>query len=62
MKKKGLILIALGVLGGIFILTFDIIAGKPVNDISGPRSISALILCGTFIITGVAILIKNSKK
>lgn len=61
MKKKGAILIALGVLGGIFILTFDIIAGKLVNDISGPKSISALAACAIFIITGVIFLLKNSK-
>ena len=53
MKKKGIILIVLGVLGGILVCTFDIIVGKPVNDITGPRSISALAICALFIILGV---------
>jgi len=62
MKTKGLILILLGVLGAIFVSTFDIIVGKTVNDISGPKSISALIFCGIIIIIGVAFLLKSKKK
>lgn len=56
MKTKGAILIALGVLGGIFVCTFDIIMGKPVNDITGPLSISALVVCALFIIIGIRAL------
>ena len=62
MKAKGIILILLGVLGAIFVCTFDIIVGKPVNDITGPTSISALIICGLFIIAGICSLLKNLKK
>ena len=61
MKAKGIIVIMLGVLGAIFVCTFDIIVGKPVNDITGPNSILALIICGIFIITGIRYLLKGSK-
>ena len=59
MKKKGIILVLAGVLGAIFVLTFDIITGKPVNDITGPKSISALIICGIFVVVGVCSLIRK---
>lgn len=59
MKTKGIILIGLGLLGAIFVCTFDIIAGKEINDITGPKSISALVICGIFIITGISIFLKN---
>lgn len=62
MKAKGVILITLGVLGCIFVCTFDIIVGKTVNDITGPKSIPALIISAIFIITGVCLLLKSSKK
>lgn len=62
MRRKGRILILLGILGGIFVLTFDIIAGKPVNDITGPKSISALLISGVFIIAGIRFLLKSSKE
>ena len=56
MRKKAIILIALGVLGAIFISTFDIIMGKPVNDLTGPKSIIGFIICGIFILKGVLAL------
>jgi len=62
MKTKGIILIVLGMLGAVFVCTFDIIAGKPVNDITGTKSISALIICAIFIILGIRFLLKSSKK
>ena len=62
MKAKALVLIALGVLGAIFVCTFDIISGKPVNDITGPKSIAALVFCGILIIIGVRLLLKKGKK
>ncbi|MFC1514374.1 hypothetical protein ACFL5X_00535 [Candidatus Omnitrophota bacterium] len=61
MKAKGVVLIMLGVLGAIFVGTFDILAGKPVNDITGPKSISALIICGAFILIGFRFLLKVKK-
>jgi hypothetical protein len=61
MKTKGIILIMLGFLGSIFICIFDIIMGKPVNDITGPKSISALVLCGVLIIIGILLLFKKAK-
>jgi hypothetical protein len=61
MKAKSIILIVLGILGGIFVYVFDIIAGKPVNDITGPKSISAFVLCGALIAIGIYLLLKKSK-
>jgi hypothetical protein len=63
-KTKGIALIVLGILGAIFVCTFDIIVGKPVNDISGPKSIFALIVCGILIIAGIRKmgLVKGGKK
>jgi len=61
MKKKGIILVVLGILGAIFVSTFDIIAGKPVNDISGPKSITALIICGILILMGIRFWLKGRK-
>ncbi len=61
MKIKGIILIVLGVLGGIFVLTFDIIMGKAVNDITGPKSIFAFAICGVLIIAGVYFRLKKSR-
>lgn len=62
MKIKAILLILLGVLGAIFICIFDIIMGKPVNDISGPKSISALVICGLLIIAGIYLLLGKRKK
>lgn len=62
MKIKGLILILVGVLGAIFVCTFDIIMKKPVNDITGPISISLLVICALFIITGIKFIFKKPKK
>lgn len=59
MKTKGIILIVLGVLGGIFVSTFDIIMQKPVNDLTGPRSLIALVVCVFFIIIGIRFLLKR---
>jgi len=60
MKIKGIVLIVLGILGAIFVCTFDIIMGKPVNDISGPKSISALVFCGVLVIAGVNLISRKS--
>ena len=62
MKSKGIILIIVGILGAVFVCSFDILMGKPVNDISGPKSISALIFCGLLIIVGINFLVKSAKK
>ena len=55
-------LLLVGVFGAIFVLTFDIITGKPVNDITGPKSISALVICGLFIIGGIRLLLRKPKE
>ena len=59
-KTKGVILVILGILGAIFVSTFDIIVGKARNYI-GPKSIIALIICALFIIQGVIFLTKKPK-
>ena len=59
--KKGMILIVIGVLGAIFICTVDLILKKPVNDITGPKSIVGLIICGFLIMTGIRVLMKKPK-
>ncbi|MCX5687141.1 MAG: hypothetical protein NTV71_00605 [Candidatus Omnitrophica bacterium] len=60
MKTKGLVFIILGVVGAIFISTFDIIVGKAKNYI-GPKSIIALIICALLITQGVISLLKKPK-
>lgn len=60
MKIKGVILVVLGILGAIFVCTFDIIMRKPVNDISGPKSISALVFCGLLAMTGAVLISRKS--
>lgn len=61
-KVQGILLLLVGVLGAIFVGIYDIIAGKAVNDISGPKSIVAFLLCAVFIVMGVRFLLKESKK
>lgn len=62
MKRKGLLLITLGVIGALLVFNFDMIVGKPVNDISGPKSIIALLISATAIIIGAMIILKGKKK
>lgn len=62
MKAKGLVLILVGFAAGIFVCTFDIIVGKPVNDITGPKSLLALFVCLFLIVTGTTLLLKKPKK
>lgn len=59
--KKGMILITIGVLGAIFICMVDLILKKPVNDITGPKSISGLMFSVLLIIAGIRILMKKPK-
>lgn len=58
-KILGISLIILGIIGAAFVCTFDIIMRKPVNDITGPKSISGLILAGIFIILGIKQVLKK---
>lgn len=62
MHIKGVLLVILGIVGAAFVGTFDIIVGKPVNDITGPKSILALIICALLIITGITVDMKRKKK
>ena len=59
MKAKAIIIIALGILGIIFVCTFDIITGKPINDITGPKSITGIIMGVIFIIVGISLLARK---
>jgi len=61
MKRKAITLITLGIVGAIFVCMYDVILKKPVCDISGPKSISALVICGLFIIAGIRFLLKSLK-
>ena len=61
MKNKGRVLFFMGIFGVVFICSFDTIVGKPVNDITGPKSISALIVFGLFIVTGIYYMLRTSK-
>ena len=58
-KNKAIAFMAAGIIGAIFILRYDVIMGKPVNDITGPRSIAGLIVCGLFILQGIIYLKKK---
>jgi hypothetical protein len=58
-KDKGIMLIAIGIIGTILVLTFDMIMGKPVNDITGPRSILGLVACVLFVVQGIIYLRKK---
>jgi hypothetical protein len=60
MQNKGILLLATGILGGAFIMSYDVIMRKPVNDFTGPVSSPALFLCGILIIVGL-VLIFNRK-
>ena len=61
MKKKAILLIGFGVVGAVFVCTFDTLVGKPINDITGPKSIAALFICAFFIIIGARFLPKKPK-
>lgn len=58
MKTKGILLIILGILGAIFVCSFDVIIGKTVNDIICPKSTPALIICGVLIIAGIRLFLR----
>ncbi len=60
-KTQGVIILLVGILGAVFVSIFDVLVGKPVNDITGPRSIIALIACVLLIIMGIRFLLKKPK-
>jgi hypothetical protein len=61
MKAKGVFLVVLGVLGGLFVFFFDILLKKPFNYL-GPKSMIALVGCAILAITGARILLKDSRR
>jgi len=62
MKTKAIALAVLGIAGIIFVLLFDVIMGKSVNDVSGPKSISALIVSGLLVVLGFYFMFKGPKE
>lgn len=60
MKKKGVFLIILGILGIIFVCTYDILVGKPVNDFTGPKSYLGFAISGALILVGVRLWLTKS--
>ncbi|MCX5692814.1 MAG: hypothetical protein NTX47_03915 [Candidatus Omnitrophica bacterium] len=60
MKTEGLIFIILGVVGAIFVSTYDIILGKAMNYI-GPKSIIAFFVCALLIIRGAISFLKKPR-
>jgi hypothetical protein len=62
MKIKGIILLVLGVCGVIFVCIFDVLTGKPVNDVTGPKSILGFVVSGIFLFIGVYLLSKKTKQ
>lgn len=61
-RIQGIVLLLTGVFGAVFVGTYDIIMSKQVNDITGPKSITALIICSLFIVMGVRFILKEAKK
>lgn len=59
-KVKGAVLILLGITGIIFGCTFDIIMKKPMNDITGPKSIAGFVISGILIVWGIRLLAKKT--
>lgn len=58
-KVKGIILVLLGIAGLLLVCTIDIIMKKPVNDITGPKSLLGFIISGVLIVAGVKVLAKK---
>jgi hypothetical protein len=61
MRKKAVMFIVLGIVGVIFVCSWDIIMRKPVNDITGLKSVSALIICVALIARGTSLCLKKTK-
>ena len=59
-KTKAKILIVLGILGIVFVCTWDFFLGKAVTDITGPKSIVVLAVSVSMILLGFIAL--KSKK
>lgn len=62
MKRSAIALIIMSSMGVIFVSNFDLMMRKPVNDISGPKSIVAFFVCGIMFFVGVYFLIKDAQK
>lgn len=62
MKKGGLGLIALGIVGNIYILLHDRIVGKPAELIRlGPKSYLAMAIMAVFLIIGIVLVTRKGE-
>ncbi len=59
MKNSGVLGVALGLLGIVFILLFDVIVGKPYHI--GSKSITGFVVCVVVMAVGVGIQRKSAK-
>lgn len=58
-KTKGIVLILLGIAGIILVCNIDVIMKKPVNDITGPKSLVGFVISAILIIAGIKLLAKK---
>lgn len=58
-KVKGIVLVLLGIAGIILVCNIDIIMKKPVNDITGPKSLLGFIISAILIVAGLRLLAKK---
>ena len=59
--NRGWGLVVLGILGTLFVLNYDKLMGKPVNNFTGPKSVAGFIFCGLLVLIGVILAIKEKK-
>lgn len=59
MNIKALVFISIGVVAGAAVMSYDIIAGKPENDFTGPVSTPALVICAILIVIGIVLPIRK---
>ena len=61
MKAESGVLIALGILGAIFVLLYKLTA-KPPHNIIGPKTITGFIICGSLIIIGIVLMLMRPRE
>ena len=61
-KIQGIVLLVVGVLGSVLVGTFDLLVGKGINDLSGPKSIAALAVFAIFVASGVRFILMQPKR
>lgn len=61
-KIQGIVLLVVGVLGSVLVGTFDLLAGKGINDLTGPKSILGLAVSAIFVVSGVRFILMQPKR